>query len=65
MSINLDPDASIPLKCPKCGRQFEKSVGWIQANPNVSCPYCGQSFDVRQFASGLEDANKIDFREFK
>ena len=56
---NLDPDAGIPIECPKCGHHFEKSIGWIQANPKFTCPGCGQPFDAKQLLSGLKDADKI------
>lgn len=27
-----------PLKCPQCGEEFTKEIGWLKANSSVKCP---------------------------
>lgn len=39
-----DVDAVLP--CPQCGREFTKSVRELKGKTNVSCPICGQTFNV-------------------
>jgi hypothetical protein len=27
-----------PIKCPECGEEFTKEVGWLKAHTEVRCP---------------------------
>jgi hypothetical protein len=27
-----------PLKCPECGEEFTKEIGWLKAHTTVRCP---------------------------
>ncbi len=27
-----------PLKCPECGEEFTKEIGWLKAHSEVKCP---------------------------
>ena len=41
---------SLRIKCPRCKRGLDRSVGWALALPVISgpvnnCPYCGGAFD--------------------
>jgi hypothetical protein len=27
-----------PFKCPKCGEEFTKEIGWLKAHSEVKCP---------------------------
>ncbi len=26
-----------PLKCPECGKEFTKEIGWLKAHTDVKC----------------------------
>ena len=58
MASHLDPKASFSIKCPKCGHEFEQSIGGVQAKPKFSCPHCGQLFDGKNFNAGVEQVDK-------
>jgi hypothetical protein len=32
----------LPVVCPKCGAQIQKTIGWFRENNEISCP-CGTS----------------------
>jgi hypothetical protein len=37
---NVFDDHVLPITCPKCGAQIEKTVAWLRENDELSCP-CG------------------------
>jgi hypothetical protein len=32
-----EDDKSWPIKCPACGEEFEKKVGWLKTHDTVKC----------------------------
>jgi hypothetical protein len=36
----------LPVVCPKCGTQMQKTIGWFRENNEISCP-CGTDELVR------------------
>ena len=59
MSTHLDPSATIPIECPKCGHKFEQSIAGLQAKPQFVCPNCRQRIDAKEFNAGLKKVDKI------
>jgi hypothetical protein len=53
----LFDDAEIPIPCPKCGRETQKSVGWIKSNDEFTCD-CGQviRLEADDFRRGIEES---------
>jgi len=43
---NLD-DREIAFKCPKCGHDIRKTIGWLKANQNLACAGCGATMELR------------------
>jgi hypothetical protein len=33
----------LPVVCPKCGAQMQKTIGWFRENNEISCPWKGLS----------------------
>lgn len=46
-----------PIECPKCGKEFSKTFGWIKSHPDFSCD-CGQSFDTGQLIVEIRESEK-------
>jgi hypothetical protein len=39
MYEDKDKDKDLwPLKCPECGEEFTKEIGWLKAHTDVKCP---------------------------
>lgn len=36
----------IPVECPQCGQQVEKTLAWLENNGDITCPHCGAQFGV-------------------
>jgi transposase-like protein len=36
----------VAIKCPKCNRRSQYTVGRVRANPNLKCPTCRTLFVV-------------------
>lgn len=36
--------------CPQCGRDFQKRVGFSQADDRQTCPHCGNRHGRRQLS---------------
>jgi DNA-directed RNA polymerase subunit RPC12/RpoP len=44
--FNVDPNARLPIPCPKCGRKAEQLVSRLRKNPKLRCPACSAEFAV-------------------
>lgn len=55
----LFEDAEIAIPCPKCGQKHKKSVRWIRANKELSCP-CGAvvALEADELLEGIEQADE-------
>ena len=38
--------ASIDMACPRCGQKTAKTIGWLKANNQITCPGCGGDIDI-------------------
>jgi hypothetical protein len=52
----LGADLPYHFRCPLCGEEFQKTVGWFESNNDLSCPNCKEriSFDANPIRSALE-----------
>ena len=50
-------EASLSIKCPKCGHKFKKTVAALKGKGNI-CPKCGVVFDTSKFRRGVADADR-------
>ncbi|WP_020201886.1 hypothetical protein [Cupriavidus sp. WS] len=59
MELNLD-GAMLNLACPKCGHQFEETVGRLKDQPDVTCSACGTviTIDLSQLHEASGDIQK-------
>ena len=48
----------LPVKCPRCGEQFQKPFGWLKDRTRVECPECGANLCYQKDAI-LRDAEEI------
>jgi hypothetical protein len=57
-------DYTLPIHCPKCDANIAKTVSWLRANTELTCP-CGnymhlETEEVLQAVAALENAlNRI------
>lgn len=60
----IDNDAAVPVPCPGCGAETEKTVGWLRSNPEqFTCSGCGRPVhlnpdEVRALAAVFDDVEK-------
>jgi hypothetical protein len=68
-----EDDKLWPIKCPACGEEFEKEVGWLKMHDTVKCPADGcptfitigaEEFSLRlaQARQGLFDPYSVMMR---
>jgi len=55
------PSGSFPLKCLKCGNEFQEKVGRLETDPQIPCPACGvvtryDAEELRAKMRGIDDA---------
>ena len=53
-------DYALPIHCPKCDANIEKTVSWFRAKTELACP-CGNAMhlepeEMLQAVAALEDA---------
>lgn len=54
--MNIFDRQPLSIKCPTCGKQVNKTVGWFK-KAGQSCPFkCGATFDTKKFRRGVEKA---------
>lgn len=58
---DLFADATLPLKCAKCGHTTQEKIAWLEKNPEVTCPGCGSiiQVDADGLKKGRASVNKI------
>jgi hypothetical protein len=59
MSVALE-DYALPIHCPKCGANIQKTTSWLRGNNKLECP-CGTTMhlepeEVLQAVEALEAA---------
>lgn len=54
--MTLDNSQKIPITCPQCGTENQKTVGWFKANDGFPCVQCGTRIDTQDLRRGLQDA---------
>jgi hypothetical protein len=37
----LSDDLQVPIRCPKCNEQFQKTLGRLKSGNGFDCPGCG------------------------
>ena len=59
MSGTFD-DQTVTIPCSKCGNQHQKTIGWIKANEEFTCP-CGVliHLDRSDLLQKLEEAERL------
>lgn len=59
-------NATISIPCPSCGKESQKTIGWLKAHDHFTCTACDQTITLEkeQLLSGLKSAEKslADFR---
>jgi hypothetical protein len=54
--VKANGSDTVPIKCPKCDHEFEKTMDWLQENPTFPCEGgCGFGFEANQFIMGFLD----------
>jgi uncharacterized Zn finger protein len=46
IKFKLDPSASVPIPCPKCGKQTQQLISRLRTNPKLRCGACRAEFTV-------------------
>ena len=57
---HLDSNAAVPIACPHCGKEFEKTIGWIESHKEFHCEGvdCPVVFKASDLIRGLKEADK-------
>ena len=52
-------DASFPLKCGKCGQEFQEKIARLKTDPVIPCPRCGTvtRYDAEDLRAKTRDVN--------
>jgi hypothetical protein len=59
----IPESSTVPVTCPKCGHQFEESVGRLNHEDTIDCPAgCGASLDTRDAREALRIINEANDR---
>lgn len=56
----ISEEIKFPLKCPKCGHQFEESVARLKQQTELPCPVCGHEFEHGDQVSAGDTLNSVD-----
>jgi hypothetical protein len=58
-----------PIKCPSCGEEFFKQVGWLKTHTAIRCPGEGCATTIHtsaeEFGLALAEAKKGRFDPFR
>ena len=54
-------ETPIELKCPECGKEFNKKLARLDSDRSATCPACHLCFavDVKQFRRIRDELKKI------
>ncbi len=66
MAKSIIDKAEIGIRCPSCGYEIKKQIGWLRTHKDMACTACGSaiSLETEQFKASIQRANKAldDFR---
>ena len=43
----FDRGAKVPIECPKCHNKFEETIARLEKDPQVTCPSCRITFQIK------------------
>jgi len=57
MKEKEDRNAELDISCSNCGHEFKMSLGWLEKNPEFSCPNsCGFLIKSNDFVGKVDEA---------
>ena len=63
----FDSDMALPIPCPECGHEIERSIQEMERKPHMNCPTCSEAvtIDLDDLQQTLDDMADewIDFAD--